>query len=173
MTTLNLTFTLSYSFCWEHMKLCTHSCISSYLTNVLASYSSQTSYSGHSPLVAPSRAGSRTHSHSLVLKGCHSWSGSHSHLYWSPAARAGSSSQRVGRGWSCLESRLVGLVVRDLLLEGGLDLAAQMFQTALEDDKKAASSYRLPVGGMSSDILADIEDQISSPSLGMHSKKVL
>ena len=44
------------------------------------------------------------------------------------------------------------------------------FRAALEDDDQPASSYRLPVGGASADILSDIDDRILSPSLGMRSK---
>ena len=47
------------------------------------------------------------------------------------------------------------------------------FCAALEDDDQSASSYRLPVGGASADILADIDDQISSPFSSMRLKKVL
>ena len=46
------------------------------------------------------------------------------------------------------------------------------FRVALEDNDQPASSYCLPVGGASGDILADIDDCISSPSSGMRSKKV-
>ena len=46
------------------------------------------------------------------------------------------------------------------------------FQAALEDDAQLVSSYHLPVGGASSDILTDIDDHISSPFSGMLSKKV-
>ena len=38
------------------------------------------------------------------------------------------------------------------------------FWAALEDDEQPASSYRLPVGDASSDILADIDDRVLSPS---------
>ena len=44
------------------------------------------------------------------------------------------------------------------------------FRAVLEDDDLLTSLYRLPVGGASADILADIDDRISSLSLGMHSK---
>ena len=47
------------------------------------------------------------------------------------------------------------------------------FRAALEEDDQPASSYRLPVGGASADILVDIEDCILSPSSGMNSNKVL
>ena len=46
------------------------------------------------------------------------------------------------------------------------------FCVALEDNDQSASSYYLPVGGASGDILSDIDDCISSPSSGMLSKKV-
>ena len=46
------------------------------------------------------------------------------------------------------------------------------FRAAMEDDNQPASSYRLPAGGVSGDILLDIDDHISSPSSGMRSKKV-
>ena len=46
------------------------------------------------------------------------------------------------------------------------------FQAASENDEQSASLYRLPVGGVSSDILEDIDDWFSFPSLGMRSKKV-
>ena len=45
------------------------------------------------------------------------------------------------------------------------------FHVALEDEQPA-SSYHLPIGSASGDILSDIDDLISSPSSGMHSKKV-
>ena len=45
------------------------------------------------------------------------------------------------------------------------------FRAALEDDNQPTSLYRLPVDGTLADILVDIDDRISSPSLGMHSKK--
>ena len=44
------------------------------------------------------------------------------------------------------------------------------FRASLEYDEQPASSYRLPIGGTPSDILADINDQISSPPSGMRSK---
>ena len=47
----------------------------------------------------------------------------------------------------------------------------RMIRVALEDDEQPASSYCLPVGGVSTDILADIDDRISSPS-GLRSKNV-
>ena len=46
------------------------------------------------------------------------------------------------------------------------------FSAALEGDNQSALLYRLPVGGASEDILADIDDRISSPS-GMCLKRVL
>ena len=46
------------------------------------------------------------------------------------------------------------------------------FRAALEDDNQPASSYCLPVAGASRDIFSDIDDHISSPSWGMHLKKV-
>ena len=47
------------------------------------------------------------------------------------------------------------------------------FMAALEDDNlPAASSYKMPIGGASADILADIDSRISSSSSGMHSRKV-
>ena len=46
------------------------------------------------------------------------------------------------------------------------------FRGALEDDDQPASSYHLPIGRGSADILDDIDDRISSPSSGVHSKKV-
>ena len=42
----------------------------------------------------------------------------------------------------------------------------------LEADDHATSFYRLPAGGVSADILEDIDDHISSPPSGMRSKKV-
>ena len=47
------------------------------------------------------------------------------------------------------------------------------FRAALEDDDQSASSYCLPVGGASGDILSDIDDHIVFPSSGMRFKKVL
>ena len=44
------------------------------------------------------------------------------------------------------------------------------FCVALEDDDQPASSYHLPVDGASEEILADVDDRILSPSLGMCSK---
>ena len=41
------------------------------------------------------------------------------------------------------------------------------FRAALEDDDQPTSSYRLLVGGASADTLADIDEMISSSSLGM------
>ena len=46
------------------------------------------------------------------------------------------------------------------------------FCAALEDDDQPAFSYLLPVGRASGDILAEIDDRVLSPSLGMRSKKV-
>ena len=46
-------------------------------------------------------------------------------------------------------------------------------QEALEDDEQPASSYKMPVGGALADVLADIDDRVSSPSSCMRSKKVL
>ena len=46
------------------------------------------------------------------------------------------------------------------------------FRAALEDDEQPTSSYWLPVAGASADILTVIDDGMSSPSLGMRSKKV-
>ena len=45
------------------------------------------------------------------------------------------------------------------------------FGAALEDDDRPTYSHCLPVGGASADILEDIDDRISSPSLGMCSKR--
>ena len=44
------------------------------------------------------------------------------------------------------------------------------FQAALKDDDQPASSYHLPVGGASADILSDIDDLVSFPSWCMRSK---
>ena len=46
------------------------------------------------------------------------------------------------------------------------------FRAALEDDGQPASSYKMPVHGASADILAGIDNRVSSPSLEMRSKKV-
>ena len=48
----------------------------------------------------------------------------------------------------------------------------RVFCAALEDDYQPASLYCLPVGGALGDILSDIDDRISLPSLSMHSNKV-
>ena len=40
------------------------------------------------------------------------------------------------------------------------------FQAPLEDDDQPVSSYHLPVGGASADILVDIDERISSPPSG-------
>ena len=47
------------------------------------------------------------------------------------------------------------------------------FRAGLDTDEQPSSSYRLPVGDASADILADINDGISSSTIvGMCSKKV-
>ena len=46
------------------------------------------------------------------------------------------------------------------------------FCEGLDDDEQPESSYRLPIGDASADILADIDDHISSTTTGMRSKKV-
>ena len=43
--------------------------------------------------------------------------------------------------------------------------------TALKDDDLHASSYKLPIGGASADILADMDSRVSSSSSGMRSRK--
>ena len=46
------------------------------------------------------------------------------------------------------------------------------FRAGLDPDKRPSSSYRLPIGEPSADILVDIDDRISSSTAGMCSKKV-
>ena len=46
------------------------------------------------------------------------------------------------------------------------------FRSVLEDNDQPTSSYHLLVDGASTDILADIDDRVSSSSSGMHLKKV-
>ena len=46
------------------------------------------------------------------------------------------------------------------------------FMAVLEDDDQPAASYKLPIGGTSADILADIDNRVSSTSSGMCSREV-
>ena len=46
------------------------------------------------------------------------------------------------------------------------------FMAALEDIDQSAASYKLPIGGTSADILADIDVRVSSTSSGMCSRKL-
>ena len=46
------------------------------------------------------------------------------------------------------------------------------FYAVPDDDEQPAPSYRLPIGDVSADILADIDDHISSTTTGMRLKKV-
>ena len=46
------------------------------------------------------------------------------------------------------------------------------FMVVLEDDDQPAASYKLSIGGASADILADIDNRVSSVSSGMHFCKV-
>ena len=59
------------------------------------------------------------------------------------------------------------------LLEAPENRKIHCFQAALDDEDQPVSSHRLPVGGALADILADIDDCVSSPFTGMHLKKVL
>ena len=46
------------------------------------------------------------------------------------------------------------------------------FHAAVEVDDQPASSYKMPIGGVSADILADIDNKVLSTLSRMHSRKV-
>ena len=46
------------------------------------------------------------------------------------------------------------------------------FRAGLDADEQPSSSYRLPIGDVSADILADVDYHVSSITTGMHFKKV-
>ena len=59
------------------------------------------------------------------------------------------------------------------LLEAALEShKIRGFRATVEDDDQPTSSYKMPIGGAFADILADIDERVSSTSLVIHYRKV-